>query len=237
MHDPETEAFRIPNPFAAHYDPEMRRKGDRFYGHWSNRRALITVLHRDPQNGGDERSCRRRIEAREFDARCEELAVSMARWAEKRLDERYFDSPSFPRTTRFDNFPPSVTDGVSPGDALALTVAAFHSIAWQLERRELSLRHLREAMRLGVAHSIATCFAPSLDAEQRVATFRILIAAYRKVDRPWWRDWRWHFWYWRVRLHFWHDLCRWWRSRGARPEQDAQKAVCSENVTERPTVR
>lgn len=219
MHDPMTVAFDIPNPFARHRDPAARKAGDPFRGRWSNRPTLITVWHVDPETDGTDSSCQHADERHGWTERAEKQAREMASWSETDFSERYFTAPGLPSVvTMPGGRAPLVFDAVSPGDALALTVAAFHTIAWQMEGRELSARHLRAAMRLGSFLDTARWFAPSKKGEDRVVTFRFLIRAYLRVDRPWWRNWRLHFWHWRIQIHPLQDLRRWWRGvRGGEP--------------------
>lgn len=214
MHDPMSVAFQIPNPFARHYNPEARKIGDPFAGAWSRRPPLITVWHIDPESDGTDSSCQHADEAHGWTERAEKQARDMAAWSETDHGERYFTAPSVPHVVRLDGGREElVFDAVSPGDALGLTLAAFRTIAWQLEQRELSLRHLRAAIDLGSFLDTAQLFAPSKRGEDRVATFRHLIRAYLRVDRPWWRNWRLHLWHWRVQVHPLQDLLRWWRER------------------------
>lgn len=223
MHDPLTLAFEIPNPFARHYDPAARKRGDLFAGAWSRRDPLVTIWHKDPWKGSED-SCDWHgfHGAWRWDERCEAVARDMASWDGTQHGMRLFAHPAFPRvvdlpTTFEPDAPkyPATFPEVTAGDALALTLAAFNQIAWQLDRRILRGRLLERVIAFGLGDETRRMFAPTTDPEQRLRIMRILVGRYLQMLRPWWRHPRFHFWHWRVVVHPWRDLRRWLQKKHA----------------------
>lgn len=220
MYDPMTVAFQIPNPFARHYDPEARKRGDRFHGAWSRRAPLLVIWHKDSErhrNGcrGDH-TCDWHGSYWRWNDRAEKQAKDMASWSNSGHGVRYFDHPELPRVLLLpndfsENAPREnvVFHEVGQGDALALTLAAFRTIAWQLDRKDLKGRSLRDALTMGSSSDACQWFAPTLSTEERVGRFRGLVRAYLMSTRPWWRHPRWHFWHWRIQVPAWKRFVRW----------------------------
>lgn len=214
MHDSKTVAFEIPNPFARRY-PWANDWGGWWF-RWAHRPALIVIWHNDPESDGSDDSCGWRGPRRK------DWPQRFAKWPAKELSwyatghgVRWFDHPDFPRCMLLDsddgtkeNF---VFHGVSQGDALALTIAAFRIIAWQCDRKELSPKLLAKAIELGTTLDAGRRFDPTSNREERLSALTYLVSDYLRATRPWWRHPRWHVWHWSIQVPPLQRLMRWIR--------------------------
>ncbi len=197
MHDPSTVAFEIRAPW---FRRSKHFRSGRYHP------SLVTIWHVDPETDGSDDSCdwfgRRLPEA------AKELAQEMAEWDDK--FPYYFTRPSAVRNQEY----PSLRS-ISPGDCLAFVLAIYREAAWRLERRELSDRDMRRAMRAAVNphDNFQESFTRKESTDDTRRVFALVIADYLRGRRPWWRHPRWHVWHWRIQIHGVQSFKRWAFSR------------------------
>lgn len=189
MHDPMTVAFTVPRPW-----PHIKRppNGKR-HVEWP---AMITIWHVDPETDGSDDSCGwARPPLSDAD---KTLAAEIADW-----DARW---------------PYYFVQRAGPGDTVALVFSLFQTFAWRLERRRLSARDLRCVFELAATESdnVQRLFRPDESPHDRRRTIRLMLAHYRALRRPWWRQPRWHVHHWRIQWHFGQTLRRYLLTRCAR---------------------
>lgn len=196
MHDPMTVAFEIRRPWS-----EKRKLpgGPRYFP------SLITVWHVDPETDGSDDSCD--WFGRHLSEKAKALADEMASWEES--FPYYFTAPATVRNPRY----PSPAS-IGAGDCLGFVLSVFMTAAWRLEKRELDSRDIRNA--ISVAVGANDNFQHSFTEQNKPRdTFRLVIAAYLRTRRPWWKHPRWHIWHWQIQWHFGQRLARFLFSRCA----------------------
>jgi hypothetical protein len=192
MHDPMTVAFEIRRPWPS--------KKDRTYYP-----SLFTIWHVDPETDDSDDSCD--WFGRNLTPKAKELVKEMVDWDAK--FPYYFTAPSSVLNPTY----PTLRS-IGAGDCLGFVLSIFITAAWRLERRDLSVRDIRNAVSLAVSngdnlqHSFANWKEPH-DA------IRFAISAYLRGRRPWYRHPRWHVYHWRIQWHFGQTLHRWLFSRCA----------------------
>lgn len=207
MHDPLTVAFEVRSPFRGKPTP-MWPKG--------YRSSLVTIWHKDPCCDGSDDSCDWSGNHYGWTEAAEKQARSMLSWSKTEHDVRYFDHPRFDRVV---NLPVSMSDQDGPkhpvvfgevtmGDSFALTMHAIETIAWQMDRRQLNGQLLEWATGMALSPDQSKLWVVETD-EEKLRVFKLLIRAYLRFKRPWWRHPRWHFWHWRIQIHPFQRLWRW----------------------------
>lgn len=198
MHDPTTVAFEIKTPW--------RRKSSLFPEGY--RRTWVTIWHHDPESDGSDDSCGwsyPKISDADW-----KLAAELAKWEQG--FPHYFaglqrvTNPKYPELW-----------SVSPGDAAAIILDLWCTIAWRIDRRELSPRLAVRALRLGASGTDG--FASTLTAsteEEQTRGLALIIRSYRQATRPWYRHPKWHIHHWRIQLHALQTFKRWAFTRCAR---------------------
>jgi hypothetical protein len=207
MHDPNTVALDIPNPFAKRYDhatwgdiPGWRGMWTR----WCSRPALITIWHRD--RGGVDGACFREHLSEREEKLAKEIAHNDA--------DYYFSMP-----TRMKVGSDYRLALVGPADCGALVVALWGTFAWRLERRRLSRRQEHTALSLGwnEGDNLQASFA-CRDSRSQEDVIRNALRLYKISRRPWWartshRVYRTHIHHWRIQIHPVQSFKRWAFSR------------------------
>lgn len=197
MHDPHTRAFTIRLPWFRRFGPPAHRMRM-----WA---IFAEVWHRDPCTDGSDDSCG--YSAPRLSEADRALATQMAEWEAEH--PFYLGQPGAIQNPKY------TFHEVSPGDALALTLAAVQAIAWRLDRRRLSAALLRRVLSEAVNpdDNFRALFArgceENLTVPRAAEVFGTLIRFYRRLARPWWRHPRWHLRHWRVQLP-WVRLLRSW---------------------------
>ena len=192
MHDPDIVAFDIKYPWRSDSPSRLFPKG--------YRSTFITIWHHDPETDGSDDSCGYsfvKVRDEKAVALCRELAEWEVKWP-------YY----FARAARAINPAYPSLRTISPGDAIALTVAAWETFAWRLFRERLSPRMLARAVTYAVMphDNFQGTFvlydddhAPAV--EQMADRFRILMRGYLTERRRWWQHPRWHVRHWRIQIH------------------------------------
>jgi hypothetical protein len=192
MHDPKTVAFDIPNPFARRYSWAQQ---------WSQRPALVTIWHVDPEKRGDDDSCGFTFA---------NLSEADQAWAKKLADGEW---PFwFSREYEQINFA-----GVSDLAILATVwLAVRHQVKRTPQNRALSAWDMAQVFRLmtcpgdNFGHLVADARE---NAEGLERLLLLTLRAYRTAVRPWWQRPRWHVHHWQIQVHPWQQFCRWAWSR------------------------
>jgi hypothetical protein len=199
MHDPMTVAFEVRAPWF---------RCDRHFPSGRYHPALVTVWHVDPETDGSDDSCD--WFGRKLTPAGRALAKEMAEWEEK--FPYYFTRPS---TVQNPEYP--TLRSISPGDTLAFVLSVFWTAAWRLERRDLSARDIRRAIGVSVTpdDNFQGSFTRKEQTQDKEVVFAMVIAAYLRGRRPWYRHPRFHLHHWKVQVHAVQRLKRWLFSRCA----------------------
>jgi len=202
MHDPDTVAFEIPNPFSW-------SKG--WDGKWKMN-TLITIWHVDPETDGSDDSCgwsRPRLTKEQRD-RLKWVAKDEAR-------EPWFQARRAKKTDQ-----PAEAETLLRGALVIVAQRLDVKVSWDevsLWAAEL-LHHPFDNFRGSLCHLPGwhTNFEEDCEDQRIYEAERFFCCLARFIlrrRRPWWKHPRWHFWHWELQVHPLQAFKRWAFSRCA----------------------
>jgi hypothetical protein len=201
MHDPMTQAFRIPNPFARRYD---------WGKHWSDRPSLAIIWHVDPESDGSDDSCGW------FGPKLtKEQRSSLQSMADDEAREPWFCAREAKRN------PDAVeSECLLRGAFLMVARVLRVRITWQ----EASLWSAEMIHNPSDNFRRSLCFLAGWhsnfaedrrsDREQHAMELFCCLARYiLRERRPWWKQPQWHIHPWKLQVPILQTFCRWAFSR------------------------
>lgn len=217
MNDPMTVAFEIRYPWRAYSRAKRAAQPkDSFVQRY--RHSFITVWHVDPETDGSDDSCEWFVRGKHADPKVLErikkafLSDWDRTWTYEKKDGG--DGTTYPRGL----FLPYGLPRLSPtGIMLNLFFIAAREMHGYDKAMRFMRRHLFDIMLFAentsdsMFDSMTMALGPEeRTREERVARFAWIVFGWiLRVERPWWKHPRWHFWHWKIQVHPWQNARRW----------------------------
>jgi len=211
MHDPMTQAFRIPYPWRAYSRSNARNDFERHYRH-----PFITIWHVDPERDGSDDSCGWFMRERHGDPKVLERIRRL--FAEDW--DRVFVSGESGRMYPVGLFYPDGKPRFSVhGIVLNLfflaaleALGGSHNAARFMQRNLWEILWFAEKPIDSLHASLTHTFGVNEHETkaERIEHFAGIIYGWiLRKSRPWYRHPRWHVWHWSLQVHPWQHFRRW----------------------------
>lgn len=188
MHDPDTVAFEVRYPWKAFSQP--RNDWEKTY-----RNTFITIWHHDPERDGSDDSCGWFMRSRHGDAN-----------VLKRIESRF--EFEWDRSTR-GWFTQEGRCVLSPmGIALEMFWHAAHETLGSKKARRFMRQHLYDILSFSENNTdsmhwfLTQKYGPEPRTDRIHGAAVMVYGCVLRWTRPWYLHPRWHFWHWRIRVHW-----------------------------------
>ncbi len=206
MHDPMTVICDLPLPWKHKTRNVDGKVISSYWATWG------TLWHVDPETDGSDDSCNW------FSPGLEEEHIKLVNeivdWEQKY--PFYFNRPSYVIDPEYQY------NSVGPGDTAMLVLSLWQTFAWRLYQKHLTPELVTKALTLGANPMDNFCSSFACNShghrdvkEQQNRTIRLVMRAYLRAIRPWYKHPRWHVRHWQLQVFFIQHLKRWLFSRCA----------------------